>query len=143
MICSPVGVAERSRQNEVMAPIPLHFAGTVINSQDPDAHASFYERLLGWPRLMDEPDWIALRRPEGGTAIAFQRDRAAIQPTWPSTPGGQQMLLHLDFTTDDLDGAVHHALESGASLAPHQPSKNERVLLDPAGLPFCLIASAT
>ncbi len=35
------------------------------------------------------------------------------------------MLLHLDFATDDLDAAVDHALEAGASGADVQPSDDE------------------
>ena len=38
----------------------------------------------------------------------------------------------------DLDSAVADAIALGASLAPVQPNDNVRVLLDPAGHPFCL-----
>ncbi len=124
-----------------MATTTLRFAGTVINTPDPDGLAAFYERLLDWPRLMDEQDWIALRHPDGGTAVAFQRDAAAVRPTWPAERGRQQMLLHLDFTTDDLDAAVQHAIDAGATLAATQTSETERVLLDPAGNPFCIIVT--
>ena len=34
--------------------------------------------------------------------------------------------------------AVARALELGAELPEHQPQENVRVLLDPAGHPFCL-----
>ncbi|NND75313.1 MAG: VOC family protein [Ilumatobacter sp.] len=119
----------------------LRFAGTVVNTPDPDGLASFYERLLGWPRLMDEPDWIALRHPDGGTAVAFQRDPAAVRPAWPAEPGRQQMLLHLDFVTADLDAAVEHAVDCGAAVADTQSAETERVLFDPVGNPFCIILS--
>ena len=48
------------------------------------------------------------------------------------------MQLHLDFQVDDLDEAVAHAVECGAELADFQPQERVRVLLDPAGHPFCL-----
>jgi hypothetical protein len=47
-------------------------------------------------------------------------------------------MLHLDLEVDDLESAVAHALASGARLAEHQRQPRARVLLDPAGHPFCL-----
>jgi hypothetical protein len=48
------------------------------------------------------------------------------------------MMLHLDFEVSDLEAAAQHAVELGADEAPYQPQDNVRVLLDPAGHPFCL-----
>jgi hypothetical protein len=48
------------------------------------------------------------------------------------------MMIHLDFEVDDLDEAVAHALAVGARLASYQPQELVRVMLDPAGHPFCL-----
>ena len=48
------------------------------------------------------------------------------------------MMVHLDFEVTDLDEAVAKALALGAELPEHQPHKNVRVLLDPAGHPFWL-----
>ncbi len=47
-------------------------------------------------------------------------------------------MMHLDLQVGDLKAAVAHALEAGAKLAEYQPQDNVRVLLDPAGHPFCL-----
>jgi len=47
-------------------------------------------------------------------------------------------MLHLDIQVDDLDAAVEHAVAAGARLADHQPQERVRVMLDPAGHPFCL-----
>ena len=127
------------REAVVMSSPRLRFAGTVLNAPDVDALASFYEHLLGWPRLMDEADWIALRHPDGGTAIAFQTDAAFTPPVWPGGAGDQRANVHLDFVADDLDAAVEHAVAGGATLAGFQPDERERVLFDPIGHPFCLI----
>jgi hypothetical protein len=51
-------------------------------------------------------------------------------------------MLHLDFEVSDLGEAVAHAVELGARVAGHQPHREVRVLLDPAGHPFCLYAGA-
>jgi hypothetical protein len=47
-------------------------------------------------------------------------------------------MMHFDFQVDDLDSAVAEAVALGATLAAYQPQENVRVLLDPAGHPFCL-----
>jgi hypothetical protein len=48
------------------------------------------------------------------------------------------MMLHLDIAADDVEAAVAWALDTGATLAGHQPRESIRVMLDPAGHPFCL-----
>ena len=48
------------------------------------------------------------------------------------------MMLHLDVEVSDLAASVAHALELGAELPDFQPQDDVRVLLDPAGHPFCL-----
>lgn len=119
----------------------LRVAGTVFSTPDPDALASFYERLLAWPRLMNDDGWIVLRDDERGTALSFHVDEQYVAPVWPSTPGEQQMMLHVDIVTDDLDAAVARAIDCGATRHSHQPSTGEVVMLDPDGHPFCLIRS--
>lgn len=61
-----------------------------------------------------------------------------MRPVWPTVQGAPQMSMHLDIEVDDLDAAVAHAVEVGAELATHQPQDTVRVMLDPAGHPFCL-----
>jgi hypothetical protein len=47
--------------------------------------------------------------------------------------------FHLDLAVDDLDEAERAALGVGATKAEHQPEPDRwRVLLDPAGHPFCV-----
>ncbi|MGB2700964.1 MAG: VOC family protein [Candidatus Phosphoribacter baldrii] len=49
------------------------------------------------------------------------------------------MQAHLEVRVDgDLLTAVDRAIELGATLAAYQPQDDVRVLLDPAGHPFCL-----
>jgi hypothetical protein len=49
-----------------------------------------------------------------------------------------QMMMHLDIEVEALDSAVADAVEAGATVTDHQPQDDVRVLLDPAGHPFCL-----
>jgi hypothetical protein len=48
------------------------------------------------------------------------------------------MMMHLDVEVDELDAAVADAIALGASVAGYQPQEHVRVLLGPAGHPFCL-----
>ncbi len=57
-------------------------------------------------------------------------------------PGGRPDAVHLDIAVDDLAAGVAHAESLGAELAGHQPQDDVRVLLDPAGHPFCLFQMA-
>jgi predicted enzyme related to lactoylglutathione lyase len=114
---------------------PVLDAGAAAEALD---LASFYERLLGWPITQSAPDGWALLEAPDGLKIEIQGSTDYEPPRWPTQPGEQQMMLHLDFATDDLEAAVAWALEAGATVAEHQPQPNVRVLLDPAGHPFCL-----
>ena len=38
----------------------LRIASTVLSTRDAQSLAAFYERLLGWPRVADEPGWVIL-----------------------------------------------------------------------------------
>jgi catechol 2,3-dioxygenase-like lactoylglutathione lyase family enzyme len=116
--------------------------GVVLEAPDAGALARFYARLLGWKIAKDEPDWATVAPPDGVAYVAFQTSPEYIQPVWPAVEGRQQMMMHLDLEVDDLEAAVAHAVEAGATLAAHQPQEHVRVLLDPAGHPFCLYLDA-
>ena len=58
-------------------------------------------------------------------------------PTWPGGEVPKQ--IHLDLAVDDLETSTQAALALGATLCAVQPHPDcWRVLLDPAGHPFCL-----
>jgi catechol 2,3-dioxygenase-like lactoylglutathione lyase family enzyme len=121
---------------------PRHdFWGVVLDAPDAAALAGFYARLLEWRVAREEPGWVTLAPPDGVAYLAFQTSPDHVAPVWPAEPGRQQMMLHLDFEVSDLAAATEHAVELGARLAEHQPQPDVRVLLDPAGHPFCLYRS--
>jgi catechol 2,3-dioxygenase-like lactoylglutathione lyase family enzyme len=109
-----------------------------IDCADANAMADFYARLLGWDVTFREANWALMRDPAGGTSLSFQGEVGYRAPTWPEQEDGHDKMLHLDIKVDDLEAATAHALASGARLADHQPQARVRVLLDPAGHPFCL-----
>lgn len=114
--------------------------GVVVDAPDAPALAKFYGDLLGWKTYVDTPEDAGISPDDGVTYLAFQTSPTYQRPVWPNAPGAQQMMLHLDFEVEDLAVAVEDAIALGAELADFQPQDNVRVLLDPAGHPFCLYA---
>ena len=100
--------------------------------------ARFYSDLLGWPIGHEEPGTAILAAPEGSIYVVFQQATDYQAPVWPPVDGQQRPMMHFDFQVGDLDSAVAEAVALGATVATHQPQENVRVLLDPAGHPFCL-----
>lgn len=112
--------------------------GVVLEAPDGVALATFYAALLGWPIARQAADSAAIAVPGTSSYLAFQSSPGYRPPAWPAAEGSQQMMMHLDIAVDDLAGAVADAVELGASVAGFQPQDDVRVLLDPAGHPFCL-----
>jgi catechol 2,3-dioxygenase-like lactoylglutathione lyase family enzyme len=131
-------------------PPKLMVTSVTISAPDPRALAAFYARLLGWPVTASdgprpgqppEDGWAQVRPPAGlaGPTLNFEYEEAGfVPPVWPSEAGRQQTTQHLDIAVGDLDDCVTWALAAGATLAGHQPQDDVRVMLDPAGHPFCL-----
>jgi predicted enzyme related to lactoylglutathione lyase len=112
--------------------------GVVLDAPDARSLAHFYADLLGWEIATESDNHCTMGPRDGVAYLATQTADGYARPTWPNTPGEQQMMLHLDFQVVDLDAAVAHAVELGAEVAQFQPQDDVRVLLDPAGHPFCL-----
>lgn len=120
-------------------PVPhLQLSAAVLGSPDARELAAFYQRLLGWKTTVEEADWVMLRPESGGTGLSFQTESNYVPPVWPEVEGAQQMMVHLDIATENLEKAVTWALQAGAVLADHQPQGDGCVMLDRAGHPFCL-----
>jgi catechol-2,3-dioxygenase len=115
--------------------------GVVLDAPDVAQLTTFYAELLGWSIHKQDDEGAALDAGEGVAYLAIQRNPEYVRPTWPGTPGQQQMMLHLDFEVTDLAESTARAQALGATLPEHQPQDDVRVLLDPAGHPFCLYAA--
>ena len=113
--------------------------GVTLDAPDARELAHFYQRLLGWTVFNESDDWVDLAPSEdAGYNFSFATEKKYVRPVWPTVDGAPQMSLHLDIEVDDLEEAVAHAVEVGAEQADYQPQDNVRVMLDPAGHPFCL-----
>lgn len=113
-----------------------------LDCKNPRELANFYSLLLGWEMPFWDEDYAVIAPPGAAQGaypgLTFQRNPAYEPPVWPETPGAQQQMAHLDFAVMDLDKAVSHAIQCGATAASAQFSDRWRVMLDPAGHPFCL-----
>ena len=110
------------------------FPSIVIDCPDPGALATFYGAMLDW-KVEVSSDWADVRA-DYGQCISFQQVEGYVPTRWPGQEVPQQM--HLDVVVDDLDAAEAAVLDLGATKHEHQPGTSFRVLLDPAGHPFCL-----
>ena len=113
-----------------------------MDCKDPYELAKFYAQLLGWEIPFHSEEYACIGAPgtaQGGyPGITFQQNSEYEPPVWPERSGMQQQMAHLDFAVNDLEKAVQHAVRCGAAVAEEQFSDAWRVMLDPAGYPFCL-----
>jgi catechol 2,3-dioxygenase-like lactoylglutathione lyase family enzyme len=138
-------------EDEPVRPPRARLSGPVLEGPDPVGLARFYEKLLGWDLVEVEgpapdgpPDdgWARLMSPTGHLKIEFQWERNYVPPVWPSEPGSPTMMMHLDIAVENLEAGVRWAVRLGARVAEHQPQSDVRVMIDPAGHPFCMFAGS-
>ena len=110
----------------------------VIDCEDPDKLASFYQELLGMIRVQEEDDFISIGDAADRPAVALQRVERLVRPQWPDADHPQQM--HVDVLVDDLDAGEAAVLRLGATSLD-AGTETFRVFADPSGHPFCLVLS--
>lgn len=110
---------------------------TAFDCPDALALADFYNSILGGDLVPGDDDgWVEVHTPTG--RLAFQQIDDHRRPTWPGGDVPQQG--HIDIDVQNLDGAEAAVLRLGAEKADTQPSPDQfRVMIDPAGHPFCLV----
>lgn len=115
-------------------------ASITLDSDDALRLAEFWGEFLGLPIEYQAEDGsaIALRGP--GLFLSCVRVDGYQPPVWPGRDGASNQQVHLDLQVPDLDAGTERAIDLGARLATLQPQPDMwRVLLDPAGHPFCLM----
>jgi hypothetical protein len=110
-------------------------ACVALDCEDPAQLARFWADLLGGEIAYSTDDFCAVRA--DGMYLATVRVPDHKAPSWPDGPHPKQM--HIDLAVTDLEAAVAEALRLGAVQTEHQPQPAAwRVMLGPAGHPFCL-----
>lgn len=140
----------RSVSDEAGRTALVHLKTVSMDCSDADELAAFYSALLGWTidrrgdvdAVSGKSGWVTLPNPSGGIGLAFGGADWYRPPTWPEVPGSLTKMMHFEIGVRDLAASVQLALDAGGSAAPHQPPDHHpdqvRVMLDPAGHPFCL-----
>jgi len=107
-----------------------------LDCADPKPVAEFWSKALGGTIAHSSEAFIGVELPGGPWIGAYAIDDY-VPPEWPA--GGSAKQFHLDLSVPDLDDAERELIELGARKAEHQPQPDRwRVLLDPAGHPFCI-----
>jgi predicted enzyme related to lactoylglutathione lyase len=114
-----------------------------LDCSDAEVLAAFYSRLFGWDvTARDGAGWVQLRNPQGGVGLNLQAEPWYQPPVWPEQSGHQTKMIHLEVMVDDLDAAERLVIHCDGVTAAHQPADRDparlRIMLDPAGHPFCL-----
>ncbi len=118
------------------SPNRLKLVAVSLDCADPSMLAEFYRDLLDGELLWLSADSVGVRVP--GAVLVMQRVDGYQPPTWPGSMVPAQM--HLDLSAGkDLDAPETRAIELGATRPEQQPDPDRwRVLIDPAGHPFCI-----
>ena len=106
-----------------------------LDCSDPRELGEFWARMLGGEVAFASDVTVGVRT-DWVWLAAMKVDRY-VAPTWPDDAVPKQ--IHLDLAVTDLPAAVAEAEALGARGASEQPAPDRwRILLDPAGHPFCL-----
>ncbi|GHB55017.1 glyoxalase [Streptomyces cirratus] len=114
----------------------IRYAAVTFDCPDPAELARFYGDALGLPVAYSSDDFVLLGQ-EGSAGLGFSRLADYRRPTWPDP--SQEKQAHIELGVDDLEVAQAWLLALGAVEPTVQPEPDRwRVLLDPAGHPFCI-----
>jgi catechol 2,3-dioxygenase-like lactoylglutathione lyase family enzyme len=115
----------------------FRFAAVTFDCADPAELSRFYVEMFGLPVTYSSDDFVFLGGKDGTAGLGFNRLPGYRRPTWPDP--AQEKQAHIEVGVDDLEAAEAHLLALGATKPETQPQPDRwRVLLDPAGHPFCI-----
>ncbi|MEU9640563.1 VOC family protein [Streptomyces sp. NPDC048188] len=117
----------------------FRYSAVTFDCADPAELARFWGEALGLPVTFHTDDFYLLGGGDGTPGLGCCRLPDYRRPSWPGTGTGQEKQAHIDVGVDDLDAGEARLLALGATKPEFQPSPDRwRVLLDPAGHPFCV-----
>ncbi|MGW3459201.1 VOC family protein [Streptomyces olivaceoviridis] len=118
------------------APV-FRYAAVTFDCADPVELSRFYAEMFGLSVAYTSDDFVFLGGKDGAPGLGFNRLADYRRPTWPDPAREKQ--AHIEVGVDDLDTAEERLLKLGATKPETQPQPDRwRVLLDPAGHPFCI-----
>jgi hypothetical protein len=112
------------------------YVGVSMDCADPAALADFYRQMLDLEISYTSDDFVFVGE-MGANGLGFVRVEDYRPPTWPMSDVPKQ--AHMEFGVSDLDAGEAALLKIGATKPDEQPQPDRwRVMLDPAGHPFCI-----
>jgi hypothetical protein len=106
-----------------------------LDCADPQQLGEFWAEMLGGEIMFASTTTVGVR--SDWVRLTALKIADYVPPTWPADDVPKQ--IHLDLAVTELEDAVAEAERLGARVASFQPAPDRwRVLLDPAGHPFCL-----
>ncbi|GAA2200838.1 VOC family protein [Streptomyces bangladeshensis] len=115
----------------------FRFAAVTFDCGDPVELSRFYVEMFGLPVAYSSDDFVFLGGKDGAAGLGFNRLADYRRPTWPDP--AQEKQAHIEVGVDDLEAAEARLIALGATKPEPQPQPDRwRVLLDPAGHPFCI-----
>jgi hypothetical protein len=107
-----------------------------LDCDDPARLGTFWAEMLGGTVAYTSDQFVGVELPGGlWLGAYFVPDHTPAK--WPE--GDVVKQFHLDISVEDMDVAERRAVELGATKSEHQPEPDRwRVLIDPAGHPFCV-----
>lgn len=109
-------------------------AMVTLDCAKPETSARFWAELLGGEVAHAQAEYAMVTA--GAYTLGFGQVTGYSPPRWPNEQGTKQ--FHFDLACDDIEATEETAVGLGATVADPQPGDTWRVLLDPAGHPFCL-----
>ncbi|WP_406149271.1 VOC family protein [Streptomyces sp. NBC_01012] len=114
----------------------IRYLAVTFDCSDPAELARFYSEALNLPITLSTDGFVLLGR-EGSPGLGFYRLDDYRPPSRSDLSVPKQ--AHLELGVDDLDTAQARLIALGAVVADVQPLPGRRrILLDPAGHPFCI-----
>ncbi|MEU6664809.1 VOC family protein [Streptomyces sp. NPDC046727] len=115
----------------------FRYVAVTFDCADPVELSRFYGEMFGLSVAYATDDFVLLGGEGGAAGLGFNRLPDYRRPTWPDP--AQEKQAHIEVGVDDLDTAEARLLGLGATKPEAQPQPDRwRVLLDPAGHPFCI-----
>ncbi len=116
-------------------PAAARLAMVTLDCADPRVEAAFWSGVFGWEVAHAEDEYAMVVG--DGTTLGFGRVEGYVPPSWPDDRGVKQ--FHLDLAVEDTATTEAACVALGATVPDFQPGEERwRVLIDPAGHPFCL-----
>jgi hypothetical protein len=120
----------------------LRWQCVCVNTTDPGRLAPFWEQTLGWRRIYDAPDEVALGPPADSPEDGVSPELLFLQ-----VPEEKSVInrLHIDLRPDDQAAEVERILALGATRADVGQGDDVSwvVLADPDGNEFCVLRALT